>query len=114
VRVKSGLQGLGNILHGLAPLQLMCDPGDLGLMVDFNSSLGEGRPTVLIYENIPAGIGYSKAIFDHADILLRKAFDLVSTCPCFDGCPSCVGPGGEQGSGGKKQAKAIIELLIRE
>ena len=113
VKVKSGLQGLGNLLHGLAPLQLMCDPGDLGLMVDFNSPLGEGRPTVLIYENIPAGIGFSKAIFEQTDVLFQQAHDLVYSCPCFDGCPSCVGPGGEQGSGGKKQTKAILDFLLQ-
>jgi DEAD/DEAH box helicase domain-containing protein len=112
VKVNSGLLGLGKLLNGLAPLLLMCDPGDLGLMVDFKSPLGEGRPTVLIYENIPGGIGYSKAIFDHTLTLLKQASDLVSSCPCSDGCPSCVGPGGEFGSGGKKQTKAILDLLL--
>ncbi len=35
VRVNSGIRGLGHVLHGLAPLLLMCDPGDLGLFADF-------------------------------------------------------------------------------
>jgi hypothetical protein len=30
----------------------------------------------------------------------------------MDGCPSCVGPGGENGAGGKQEALAIIRLLI--
>ena len=34
VRMKSGLAGLGTLLSQLAPLFLMCDPGDLGLHID--------------------------------------------------------------------------------
>jgi len=46
------------------------------------------------------------------DELIARAFDLVSQCACEDGCPSCVGPGGEQGSGGKREARALLEQLI--
>jgi DEAD/DEAH box helicase domain-containing protein len=34
VRMRSGLAGLGNVLGQLAPLFLMCDPGDLGIHTD--------------------------------------------------------------------------------
>ena len=111
VRVKSGLSGLGYLLHNLAPLLLMCDPGDLGLHTEFQSPLGQGRPTILLYEQVPAGIGFSQYLFDHISELMKKALYAVSRCACERGCPACVGPGGELGSGGKKETHAILEVL---
>ncbi len=112
VRVNSGIRGLGFVLHSLAPLLLMCDPGDLGVFTEFNSPLGEGRPVVLLHEQIPFGIGYSKNLFDRERELLEKTYQLVGHCSCQDGCPSCVGPGGEKGSGGKKETLAILNQLL--
>lgn len=111
VRVKSGLSGLGYLLHNLAPLLLMCDPGDLGLYTDFSSPLGFGRPTILIYEQIPAGIGFSHFLFEHISELLEKAVTVIKGCTCESGCPACVGPGGELGAGGKKETDAILNVL---
>ena len=111
VRVNSGIRGLGYVLHSLSPLFLMCDPGDLGVHTDFNSPLGNGRPVVLIHEQIPAGIGFSKCLFDREKELLETAFELVRACSCLEGCPSCVGPGGEKGYGGKMETLAILEQL---
>ena len=111
VRVNSGIRGLGHILHGLAPLLLMCDPGDLGLFADFQSPFGDNRPIVLIHEQIPAGIGFSKSLFDRLQELINSSKDLIEKCPCETGCPSCVGPGGELGSGGKQETQAILSIL---
>jgi DEAD/DEAH box helicase domain-containing protein len=89
----------------------MCDPGDLGVHTDFNSSLGDGRPVVLLHEQIPAGIGFSKSLYDREKELLKTAYELVRACSCRGGCPSCVGPGGEKGYGGKMETLAILEKL---
>lgn len=111
VRVRTGLSGLAYALHHLAPLLLMCDRHDLGTHVDPRSPLGKGQPTIIIYETMPAGLGFSQRLYqDHAR-LLDYAQEVITSCPCRDGCPSCVGPGGEQGSGGKKEAAAILTKL---
>jgi DEAD/DEAH box helicase domain-containing protein len=111
VRVNSGIRGLGHVLHGLAPLLLMCDPGDLGLFADFQSPFGDNRPIVLIHEQIPAGIGFSRSLYERFEELLNSAKDLVEKCPCETGCPACVGPGGELGSGGKQETQAILSII---
>jgi DEAD/DEAH box helicase domain-containing protein len=46
----------------------------------------------------------------HAELGLR-ARDLVSECECSDGCPSCVGPGGENGAGGKRETLALLKAI---
>jgi DEAD/DEAH box helicase domain-containing protein len=111
VRIRSGLAGLSFLLVNLAPLFLMCDPRDLGVHADPQSPLAEGKPAVALYDQVPAGIGFSARLFDVHNELLQRAFEVVSTCPCTDGCPSCVGPGGEGGSGGKKETGAILAAL---
>ncbi|MFO7943947.1 MAG: DEAD/DEAH box helicase [Anaerolineales bacterium] len=111
VRVKSGLSGLSFLLHHLAPLLLMCDRHDLGVHADPSANFGNNHPTVVLYEQIPAGVGFSQRLFDRHNKLIRQALRLVSHCPCEDGCPSCVGPGGELGSGGKSETMAILKEL---
>jgi DEAD/DEAH box helicase domain-containing protein len=112
VRVRSGLAGLAFVLGHLAPLFLMCDMRDLGVHADPQSPLSEGMPTVVIYDQVPAGIGLSQHLFEVHDELLERARELVSKCECVDGCPSCVGPGGELGMGGKHETMAILSQLV--
>lgn len=110
VRMRSGLAGLGYVLSQLAPLFLMCDPGDLGLNVDASGSVF-GAPSVVLYDEVPAGIGFSQKLFEIHDDLLKRALELVNECPCEDGCPSCVGPAGENGVGGKQETIEILKEL---
>jgi DEAD/DEAH box helicase domain-containing protein len=68
---------------------------------------------VVLYDLVPAGIGFSEKLFEiHVD-LLKQALDLVRECACEDGCPSCVGPGGENGMGGKRETLEILKALAR-
>jgi DEAD/DEAH box helicase domain-containing protein len=111
VRVRSGLAGLAFTLGNLAPLFLMCDIGDLGIHSDPQSSLADGKPAVILYDLIPGGIGLSERLYEiHAD-LMNRGRELVEACECEDGCPSCVGPGGESGSGGKRETLALLKEL---
>lgn len=112
VRIRSGLAGLSYVLHHLASLFAMCDIEDLGVHSNPRSPLADGAPTIVIYDQIPAGIGLSQRIYQvHKDIL-KAARELVENCECLEGCPACVGPSGESGGGGRKETRAILTLLI--
>ena len=112
VRIRSGLAGLGFVLGNLAPLFLMCDPRDLGTHTDPAWSAVNGQPSVVLYDLVPAGIGFSQKLFEIHDELMQRACELVEQCACKDGCPSCVGPGGENGTGGKAETLAILKHLV--
>ncbi|MEN9561888.1 MAG: hypothetical protein RIR73_132 [Chloroflexota bacterium] len=112
VRIRSGLTGLGFVLGNLAPLFLMCDAGDLGVFSEPAWSAVGGLPSIVLYDLVPAGIGFSEKLFELHDELIRRAHELVSECACEDGCPSCVGPGGENGYGGKAETMAILQQLL--
>lgn len=112
VQMQSGISALGYLLVNLAPFFVMCDRKDLDVFSEDRSPLAGARPVILIYDNISGGIGLSRKLFDlHAQVL-SAALDLVSKCPCQDGCPSCVGPVAEYGAGAKEHAIAILKELV--
>lgn len=112
IRIRSGLAGMSYVLANLAPLLIMCDSEDIGVHSELQSQLGEGKPTIIIYDNIPGGLGLSERLFDQHLLLLRQGMETVQACGCTDGCPSCVGPIGEAGYGGKKETLALLKALI--
>jgi DEAD/DEAH box helicase domain-containing protein len=114
VRMRSGLAGLAYVLGNLAPLFLMCDGGDLGTHIEPVENQSFGQPTVVLYDQVPAGIGFSEKLFEMHNELIARAYELVSECACTDGCPSCVGPGGENGYGGKQEALEILKELRKQ
>ncbi len=106
-RVEVALAGLGNLLHGLAPLFLMCDPHDLGLSVEVRSPHTE-RPTLYLFDMTPGGVGFSERLYRATDALLERAREHLAACDCDSGCPSCVGPAYAIGS----DVKAAVAELI--
>lgn len=111
VLIRSGLAGLSYVLQNLAPLFVMCDVNDLGALSDPLSPLSEKQPTVVLYDLVPAGIGLSDALYEIHDELMHRAYELVQNCGCQNGCPSCVGPAGINGIGGKSETLALLSSL---
>jgi DEAD/DEAH box helicase domain-containing protein len=110
---QSGLVGIGALLRTVAALSVMCDPRDLGVSIteDIAGSIKVFEPNLYLYDNYPGGIGQSAPLFRLTQRLLEGALKLVQACPCESGCPSCVGPVGEVGEGGKEVAtKILLEL----
>jgi DEAD/DEAH box helicase domain-containing protein len=91
VRVRSGLAGLAFVLGHLAPFFLMCDARDLGVHADPQSPLAEGRPSVVLYDQVPAGIGFSQRLFELHDELVRRAYELVASCGATTAVPRAWG-----------------------
>jgi DEAD/DEAH box helicase domain-containing protein len=109
--LANALKGLGNLLIGILPLPLMCDPRDLSLHVQVKSP-HFARPTVFIYETNAGGVGLSHHIFDLGSQALYMALESLDRCGCVDGCPACIGPAGETEAGTKEKARRIIGMMI--
>ncbi len=110
-RLRSGLSGLSYLLGNLAPLHLMCDPSDLGALVEPKAKHTD-RPTIILYDKAPAGIGLSERLYDLQPQLLQAALDVVTTCGCRQGCPACVGPVGEGAEALDWDVKALTRALL--
>jgi DEAD/DEAH box helicase domain-containing protein len=109
--LESGLLGLCNVMANLAPLYLMCDPRDIRGVVQIRSPFTL-KPTIYIYDNYPGGVGFSEKLYDMDEMLLRAARQVIMECSCENGCPSCVGPYEEVGSGSKNFALKIINQCL--
>ncbi|MGI6251635.1 MAG: DEAD/DEAH box helicase [Anaerolineaceae bacterium] len=112
VHIRSGLAGACNALRNLAPLLIMCDREDIGLFSETKSILAEGKPAILVYDNIPGGLGLSRKLFELESDWVSKAVEMIAECTCENGCPACVGPVGDTGYGGKKEALALLRGLL--
>jgi DEAD/DEAH box helicase domain-containing protein len=107
---RGALSGLAYLLRNLAPLYLMCAPGDLGSAVQARAS-ETGLPTVTLYDGVPGGAGLSAKLYQIRDELLEAALDRVRECPCTGGCPACVGPAGEVEPGTKALTRELLEAI---
>jgi DEAD/DEAH box helicase domain-containing protein len=116
------LSGVRNLFLTLLALVSMCDPADLGGMID-SSNLG--RPTLFMFDRYPGGLGFAEQGWARLDELAAAALSHVEACPCATGCPSCVGLpilrpaqqqdpdlGGRRFSPGKDAARALLELWL--
>jgi DEAD/DEAH box helicase domain-containing protein len=122
---RDGVIGLSFAMRHVAQLLLMGDRGDVGVSIDGGSlervtrTGGRGgvpdalqaEPNIFIYDNYPGGIGFSRPLYDMHGALLDRTRQLVGTCPCESGCPSCVGPEGNTGPHAKAVALEIIDRL---
>lgn len=50
------------------------------------------EPSIFIYDCYPGGVGFGEGLFDDHRPFMKKALELVESCDCDEGCPSCVGP----------------------
>jgi DEAD/DEAH box helicase domain-containing protein len=110
-RVRGALGGLAHALRQLAPLYLMCAPGDLGCAVESRSSHTR-LPTITLYDRVAGGIGLGAQLYEVFDELLRASHDLVTNCGCQVGCPSCVGPVEDLEADTKEKTLRLVEILL--
>jgi DEAD/DEAH box helicase domain-containing protein len=104
-RAGSVLSAVGTLVKSIAPVYLLCDPRDLG-MAERIRDPHFAEPSLYIYDKYPGGTGLAEALGWKLPAVLYAARQLVKTCPCASGCPSCVGAGGN-----KEDAKHFLSVL---
>ncbi len=110
--LKNGMLAITNLLRIVAPLYLMCSPQDVVVVYQVKSPITD-KPTVILYDSCPGGIGLAQKAYGMQKLLLEKALQIVQDCSCAKGCPSCVGPEGEIGEDGKSTAMLLLKELTR-
>src|SRR5205823_5932538 len=69
------------------------------------------EPNLYLFDAYPGGIGFSEPLFRAHDVLMQKTRELISSCECEQGCPSCVGPAEGLLPRAKEAALAILHGL---
>jgi DEAD/DEAH box helicase domain-containing protein len=71
-----------------------------------------GLPSIFIHDAHPGGAGLAELAFARAGELLGATGDVVASCPCTSGCPSCV-QSPKCGNGNEPLDKAGALRLLR-
>jgi DEAD/DEAH box helicase domain-containing protein len=108
--LHGALTGLGYALGHVAPLYLMCDPRDLGVVTNVHAPWCR-QPTVVLHERAAGGVGFGETLYHLHHELLASCARLVAACACAQGCPGCVGPAEEGGPDAKRHALAVLSVL---
>ncbi|HSL39255.1 MAG TPA: Zn-binding domain-containing protein, partial [Desulforhopalus sp.] len=87
--VMAALHALEHALIALLPLFILCDSSDLG-GISCPMHPQTEKATIFVYDGHPGGIGLSREAYQLMDKLLGQAYRTVESCPCENGCPSCV------------------------
>jgi len=88
-RVPGTVHAAEHASIGILPLFTICDRWDVG-GVSTNWQPQTGTATIVIYDGYPGGAGIAELGFAAGRRHLEATLEVVSTCPCEAGCPSCV------------------------
>jgi DEAD/DEAH box helicase domain-containing protein len=109
-----GLHAVEHACIGILPFYAMCDRDDIGgLSTPLHPDTG--RAQVFIYDAYPGGVGIVAKGFELIESLWQRTLQVVSECPCEEGCPSCIQSpkcGNNNEPLDKKAAIVILEALL--
>ena len=87
--IISGLHAAEHALISMFPLEVICDRRDIdGLSTDIHPHTQE--PTIFIHGAHEGGVGICSSAYEEFESLVSKAHNVVESCSCLGGCPSCV------------------------
>ena len=110
--LQNGMLGVANLLRIAAPLLLMCSPHDIVVTYQVKCTF-TNKPTLILYDNCPGGVGISEKAFHMRSALFDSARTIVRDCDCENGCPSCAGPVAEIGENGKRLSGELLDILCK-
>ncbi len=89
VDVPGAVHAAEHCAIGLLPLVATCDRWDVG-GVSTAVHPDTGRASVFVYDGHAGGAGFAERGFERAADWLDATLEVLQTCECPAGCPSCV------------------------
>ncbi len=105
-----GLHALEHAMIGLYPLVSLCDRSDLA-GISTSAHKDTSSAAVFIYDSFSGGLGLAESSLPRFDELLRTTLEVISRCPCENGCPACI-QSPKCGSGNEPLDKTSVLFLL--
>lgn len=96
---------------GILPLFAICDRWDVG-GVSTPYLPETGAATIVIHDAFPGGAGMAELGFAAADRHLPATLEVIESCACVSGCPSCI-QSPKCGNGNEPLDKAAAVSLLQ-
>ncbi len=109
--LAGGIHAVEHAAIGLLPLFAMCDRWDIG-GVSYPLHPQTGHASVFVYDGYPGGMGFAERGYEVLETWLRATLEAIRTCPCEEGCPSCI-QSPKCGNGNQPLDKAAAILLLQ-
>ena len=108
-----GIHAVEHVLIGILPLVILADRNDLGgISMVYNEQIK--GPAIFIYDGYEGGVGLAKETFKNIKRVIEYGVDVLFSCDCENGCPSCI-QSPKCGSGNKpldkKAAKRVLSYI---
>ncbi|MBD8025186.1 DEAD/DEAH box helicase [Ureibacillus sp. Re31] len=110
--LTDALTGASYAIGSFIPLYIQCDRNDLTVVPQVKS-VHNDKPTLFIYDSYPGGIGLSERVYDILVPIIEQTINHVKSCPCQNGCPSCIGAQDSFNESKQKVIK-ILTILLNE
>ena len=86
---KYDIDGMVFALVNAASIRTMASSIDIcGTIFGLDKSL---KTALLIYDKYNGGLGFAQKIYEVMEEVILDSIKIVESCPCKQGCPSCVG-----------------------
>lgn len=110
--LTDAMTGTATSIASFIPLFVHCDRRDIHVVPQVKSIHAE-LPTFFVYDSYPGGIGISERVYEVWPELLAHVKQYVSSCPCDQGCPACIGPQ-DAAVGLKDEVLKLLTYLHKE
>ena len=85
----TALHAIAHVGTGALAMLAMCDRRDLGAIA-FGEHPQLGTAATFIFEEEKGGVGLIDVIGEHPEVFVARMVDMVASCQCDEGCPSCI------------------------
>lgn len=85
----ASIHALEHALISLFPLEILCARRDVGgLSTEYHPHTEWS--TIFVHDGHPGGVGLTREAFGKLETMLERTLEMLRSCPCEGGCPSCV------------------------
>ncbi|TYR73137.1 DEAD/DEAH box helicase [Rossellomorea vietnamensis] len=89
-KLEGSLRAAEHVILSVIPDTIICDSRDISSFSGFSLPNFDGNPVIGFYGNESGGMGITTAIGENLNRIIESALNLLKTCSCPGGCPSCI------------------------